>query len=48
MQPFWIEEAKKLPDTSFIVSGPFKAHAICDGNLITSQQQYSAAVVAGW
>jgi len=47
MQPFWIEEeAKKLLDTNFIVSGRFKAHAVRDGNLITGQQQYSAIAVA--
>ena len=47
MQPFWIEEqAKKLPDTNFIVSGRFKAHAVRDGNLITGQQQYSGTAVA--
>jgi putative intracellular protease/amidase len=47
IQPFWIEEqAKKLPDTNFIVTGRFKGHAVRDGNLITGQQQYSAAAVA--
>lgn len=47
MQPFWIEEeAKKIPDTNFIVSGRFKAHAVRDGNLITGQQQYSGTAVA--
>jgi putative intracellular protease/amidase len=47
MQPFWIEdEARKLPDTNFIVSGRFKEHAVRDGNLITGQQQYSAAAAA--
>jgi putative intracellular protease/amidase len=47
MQPFWIEEeAKKLPDTNFIVSGRFKAHAVRDGNLITGQQQYSGDAAA--
>lgn len=47
MQPFWIEEeAGKLPDTNFIVSGRFKAHAVRDGNLITGQQQYSGTAVA--
>jgi putative intracellular protease/amidase len=47
MQPFRIEdEAKKIPDTNFIVSGRFKAHAVRDGNLITGQQQYSAKAVA--
>lgn len=47
MQPFWIEEeAKKLPNTNFIVAGRFKAHAVRDGNLITGQQQYSALAAA--
>ena len=47
IQPFWIEdEAKKLPDTRFIVSGMFKPFALRDGNLITGQQQYSGAAAA--
>jgi putative intracellular protease/amidase len=47
IQPFWIEEeAKKLPDTNFIVDGRFKPHAVRDGNLITGQQQYSGAAAA--
>jgi putative intracellular protease/amidase len=47
IQPFWIEEeAKKLEGTNFIVDGPFKAHAIRDGRLITGQQQYSGAAAA--
>ena len=47
IQPFWIEdEAKQLDDTNFIVAGPFKPHAVRDGNLITGQQQYSAAAAA--
>lgn len=47
IQPFWIEEeAKKLPDTNFIVNGQFKAHAVRDGNLITGQQQYSGTAAA--
>jgi putative intracellular protease/amidase len=47
MQPFRIEdEARKMKDTNFIVSGRFKAHAVRDGNLITGQQQYSAKAVA--
>lgn len=47
MQPFWIEdEARKLAETNFIVSGRFKAHAVRDGNLITGQQQYSGTAVA--
>ena len=48
IQPFWIEdEAKKLDDTNFIVRGPFKPHAVRDGNLITGHQQYSGAAAAG-
>jgi putative intracellular protease/amidase len=47
IQPFWIEdEAAKLEDTNFIVSGRFKAHAVRDGNLITGQQQYSGRAAA--
>ena len=47
IQPFWIEdEAKQLDDTNFIVAGPFKPHAVRDGNLITGQQQHSAAAAA--
>jgi putative intracellular protease/amidase len=47
IQPFWIEdEAKKLPNTNFIVNGRFKAHAVRDGNLITGQQQYSGVAAA--
>ena len=47
VQPFWIEdEAHKLEDTNFIVSGRFKPHAVRDGNLITGQQQYSGRAAA--
>jgi putative intracellular protease/amidase len=47
IQPFWIEdEARKLDGTNFIVQGPFRAHAVRDGNLITGQQQYSGAAAA--
>ncbi|MDA0245226.1 MAG: type 1 glutamine amidotransferase domain-containing protein [Chloroflexi bacterium] len=47
IQPFWIEEeAKKLTDSNFIVSGAFKAHAVRDGRLITGQQQYSGTAAA--
>jgi putative intracellular protease/amidase len=47
IQPFWIEdEAGKLEQTNFIVSGRFKPHAVRDGNLITGQQQYSGAAAA--
>jgi putative intracellular protease/amidase len=47
IQPFRIEvEAKKLPDTNFIVDGRFKAHAVRDGILVTGQQQYSATAAA--
>lgn len=48
IQPFWIEdEARKLPDTNFVVSGMFKPFAIRDGNLITGQQQFSGSAAAG-
>ena len=47
IQPFRIEdEAKKIPNTNFIVVGRFKSHALRDGNLITGQQQYSGAAAA--
>jgi putative intracellular protease/amidase len=47
IQPFWIEdEARKLDGTNFIVQGPFKAHVVRDGNLVTGQQQYSGAAAA--
>ena len=47
IQPFWIEdEARKLPETNFVVTGMFKPFAIRDGNLITGQQQFSGAAAA--
>jgi putative intracellular protease/amidase len=47
IQPFWIEdEARKLPNTNFIVDRRFKPHAVRDGNLITGQQQYSGTAAA--
>ncbi|MBI1298971.1 type 1 glutamine amidotransferase domain-containing protein [bacterium] len=47
IQPFWIEsEARKLPNTNFVVSGRFKSFAVRDGHLITGQQQYSGAAAA--
>ncbi len=47
IQPFRIEdEARKIPDTNFIVNGRFKAHAVRDGNLITGQQQFSGTAAA--
>jgi putative intracellular protease/amidase len=47
IQPFWIEqEARKLPNTNFVVAGRFRSHAIRDGNLVTGQQQYSGAEAA--
>jgi putative intracellular protease/amidase len=47
VQPFWIEdEARKLENTNFIVSGRFKLCAVRDGNLITGQQQYSGSAAA--
>jgi putative intracellular protease/amidase len=47
IQPFRIEvEAKKLPDTNFVVDSRFKSHAVRDGLLVTGQQQYSATPAA--
>lgn len=47
IQPFWIEtEARKIEDTHFEVVGALEEHAIRDGNLITGQQQVSAAAAA--
>jgi putative intracellular protease/amidase len=47
VQPFRIEdEAAKLENTNFIVSGRFKPYAVRDGNLITGQQQHSGAAAA--
>jgi putative intracellular protease/amidase len=47
IQPFRIENAaKELPNTNFVVQGPFRSHALRDGNLITGQQQYSGAAAA--
>jgi putative intracellular protease/amidase len=47
IQPFRIEdEARKLPDTNFVVDRMFKAHAVRDGTLVTGQQQYSGAAAA--
>jgi putative intracellular protease/amidase len=47
IQPFRIEEeARRLPNTNFVVHSRFKAFAVRDGNLITGQQQYSGAAAA--
>ncbi len=47
IQPFRIEdEARKIPNTNFIVNGRFKSHAVRDGHLITGQQQYSGTAAA--
>lgn len=47
IQPFWIEdEARKIPDTNFIVSKRFDRFALRDGALITGQQQFSGAAAA--
>ena len=47
IQPFRIEdEARAMAGTNFIVQGPFRAHAVRDGNLITGQQQYSGVAAA--
>ena len=47
IQPFWIEaEAQKIDNTNFITGGPLAEFAVRDGNLITGQQQLSAAAAA--
>lgn len=47
IQPFWIEdEAKKIPNTKFLVKEAFTPFAIADGNLITGQQQNSGTEAA--
>lgn len=47
IQPFWIEtEARKIPDTNFVVAGRFRPHAVRDGHLVTGQQQYSGSAAA--
>ncbi|SKA70396.1 Putative intracellular protease/amidase [Thiothrix eikelboomii] len=47
IQPFWIEnEARKLPNTNFIVNTRFREFALRDGRLITGQQQFSGAATA--
>lgn len=47
IQPFRIEdEARALPDTTFVVHSRFTPFAIRDGNLITGQQQHSGAAAA--
>jgi putative intracellular protease/amidase len=47
IQPFWIEdEARKLPNTNFVVGPRFAPFAVRDGRLITGQQQYSGGAAA--
>ncbi len=47
IQPYRIEtEAKKMEGSNFKVAPAFSSYAICDGNLITGQQQNSGAAAA--
>ena len=47
VQPFWIEtEARRLPNTTFVVAPQWSPFAVRDGNLITGQQQNSGRVAA--
>jgi putative intracellular protease/amidase len=47
IQPFWIEEeARKMPNTNFVVGPRFRDFAVRDGNLVTGQQQFSGAAAA--
>jgi putative intracellular protease/amidase len=46
-QPFWIEEeAKQIPNTTFVAGEPMASHAVRSGNLITGQQQHSGGEAA--
>ncbi|MCC7002133.1 MAG: type 1 glutamine amidotransferase domain-containing protein [Gemmatimonadaceae bacterium] len=47
IQPFWIEEeARKMPNTNFVVGPRFRDFAVRDGHLVTGQQQFSGAAAA--
>jgi len=47
VQPFWIEdEARKIPDTNFVVGPRFRDFAVRDGRLVTGQQQFSGEAAA--
>jgi putative intracellular protease/amidase len=47
IQPFWIEdEARKIPDTNFLVEQSFREFAVRDGLLVTGQQQRSGSAAA--
>lgn len=47
IHPFWIEEeARKIPNTNFVVSGRFRSFSVRDGRLVTGQQQYSGTATA--
>ncbi len=47
IQPFWIEEeARRIPETNFVVDQRFREFAVRDGLLVTGQQQYSGAAAA--
>ena len=47
IQPFWIEdEARKMPDTTFVAGEPMASHTERSGNLITGQQQHSGGEAA--
>jgi putative intracellular protease/amidase len=47
IQPFWIEdEARRIPNTNFVVDQRFREFAVRDGRLITGQQQFSGAAAA--
>ena len=47
LQPFRIEdEARRIPDTRFVVGAPFRPFAVRDGHLVTGQQQASGRAAA--
>jgi putative intracellular protease/amidase len=47
IMPYRVEDALRARGANFIQAGLFKAFAVRDQNLITGQQQYSGAKVAG-
>ncbi|PZO44149.1 MAG: type 1 glutamine amidotransferase domain-containing protein [Pseudanabaena frigida] len=46
VMPFRIEDEAKQLGANFVTEAPFSPHAICDGNLITGQQQNSGSETA--
>ena len=45
-RPLQGDEARKLPNTNFVVHSRFREFALRDGRLVTGQQQFSGAAAA--